>query len=260
MTIPVARQFEFGPGICWLTPVTNYLGAAVVNPSPILFATMQDCSLDFSADLKELFGTYASPIAIGRGKQKYAIKLKNAQTHGRLWNAAFFGQTLTSGEIYDAWFDQTGSVVPATPFQVTVDPPGSGTILFPLGVRDNFDVPLTLVTGTPITRQYAYSAGVFTFAAADAGLTYYIDYRYTATGAGAPQTLVISNPVMGQAPTFQFDMKIPYNGMNFNASFPNCHCGKLGFATKLDDFSYPEFDFSAFAPGNAGVGTLSWSQ
>lgn len=251
-------QFTFGPGICWVTPVTDYTGAAIANPSPILVAAMQDCSLDLSADLKELYGSYAAPIAIGRGKQKYGFKVKNAHVHSHLWATLYFGMPLVAG-IYDAVYDAIGEVIPTTPFQITPTAPSSGAILFPLGVRDNFNLPYTLVTGTPTTRQYAYSAGVFTFAAADAGITVYIDYRYTAASTTAFKMPIV-NPIMGYAPTFSFDMKIPYQGNNFNASFPNCMSTKLGLSTKLDDFAYPEFDLSAFAPGNAGVGTLSWSQ
>jgi hypothetical protein len=251
-------QYEFGPGICWVTPVTDYTGTAIVNPSPVLIAAMQDCSIDLSADLKELYGSSAAPIAIGRGKQKYAFKVKNAHVHARLWVDLFFGQPLTA-LIYDAYFDQTGEAVPTTPFTITPTIPSSGTILFPLAVRDVNNLPLTLVASAPATRQYSYAAGVFTFAAADVGVIYYIDYRYTAVSTVA-QKLPIINPIMGYAPTFSFDFKLPYAGNNLNANFPNCMCTKAGLATKLDDFSYPEFDFSAFAPGSAGVGTLSWSQ
>jgi hypothetical protein len=52
----------------------------------------------------------------------------------------------------------------------------------------------------------------------------------------------------------------PYNGNNFSLTLNSCVATKMGIGTKLDDFTLPEFDFSAQAPGAAAVGTLSWSQ
>lgn len=238
--------------------MTDAFGAAIANPSPILVAGMQDISLDLSAEMKELYGTGSMPLAIGRGKQKVNVKIKNAQVHGRLWNALFFGQTLAAG-IYDTVFDGTGSVIPTTPYQVTPTPPSSGTWGYNLGVRDANNLPLQRVASGPTTGQYTVASGVYTFAAADAGKTVYIDYQYTATSTVA-QKLPIANVPMGSAPTFQFDMRIPYQGNVFNATFPSCVATKLTLATKLDDFALPEFDFGAQAPGSAAIGTLSWSQ
>jgi hypothetical protein len=258
-------QYVFGPGVAWATQNTNAAGQAITNPPPILVAGMQDISIDMSAELKELYGTNSFAIAIGRGKQKMGFKVKNAQIHGALWNSMYFGQTI-SNSVYTHYFDVIGTPVPATPYQVTpvttyaANLQGTSPAFgYDLGVRDVNNLPLQRVTGTPATRQYAVSGGVYTFAAADTGLTYYFSFNYTATSTIATK-LVIANLPMGYAPTFQFDLIIPYQGNIFSATFPNCMQTKLGLATKLDDFTYPEMDISAFAPGSAGVGTLSWSQ
>jgi hypothetical protein len=254
----MSSQYVFGPGIAWITPGTDASGNVIANPSPMLIAAVQDISLDLSAELKELYGTNSYSLAIGRGKQKSAIKVKNAHVHGRLWNSFFFGQTLTAGLI-DNFFDTTGAAIPATPFVITPTVPGSGTWAFGLGVRDANNLPYTRVASGPTTGQYSVSAGAYTFATADTGLTVYIDYQYTATSTVAQHLALINQP-MGSAPVFQFDMKIPFAGKTFTASFPNCVGTKIGLATKLDDFAYPELDISAFAPGASAVGTLSWSQ
>ncbi len=260
-------QFVFGPGIGWITPVSDAYGNAISNPAPILIAAMQDIGIDMSAELKELYGGNSYAIAIGRGKQKLGIKAKNAQVHGHLWNSLFFGQPaqLTSA-VYTAYYDAVGTVVPGTPFTVTPATAyaaslkgTSPTFGYSLGVRDVNNLPLQRVASSPATRQYSVSGGVYTFAAADVGITYYFDFNYTATSLTAQQLNILNLP-MGYAPTFQFDLIIPYQGNVFSATFPNCMSTKAGLATKLDDFAYPEFDFSAFAPGSAGVGTLSWSQ
>lgn len=257
-------QYLFGPGICWATQLTTAAGVAIVNPPPILIAGMQDVAIDMSAEVKELYGTNSFAIAIGRGKQKMGFKIKNAQVHGALWNAMYFGQTITNS-VYTGYLDNVGTVIPTTPFQVTpvvtyvANLVGTTpTFGFDLGVRDVNNIPLARVASAPATRQYSLSGGVYTFAAADVGITYYFSFNYTATSALATK-LAIANLPMGYAPTFQLDLIIPYQGNTLSATFPNCMTTKLGVATKLDDFTYPELDISAFAPGSAGVGTLSWS-
>lgn len=251
-------QYIFGSGVGWCTPLTDYTGTAIVNPTPFLIAGMQDVSLDLGADLKMLYGSSSMPIAIGRGKQKFDVKIKNAQVTARIWNSIFFGQTLTSG-IYDTVYDITGALIPTTPFQITPTVPSSGTWAFNLGVRDVNNIPYARVASGPTTGQYSVSAGVYTFATADTGKTVYIDYSYTATSTLA-QKLSILNVTMGQAPTFQFDMTIPYNGNKLNLTLSSCVATKMAIGTKLDDFTLPEFDFAAQAPGAAAIGTLSWSQ
>jgi hypothetical protein len=253
-------QYLFGPGVGWCTPLTDFQGNAAANPTPFLIAGMQDISLDLSADLKELYGGNAVAVAIGRGKQKFSVKIKNAQVNGRLWNTLYFGQIGNqSAGIYDAVIDQTGSVIPATPFTVTPAPPASGTWGYNLGVRDSNNNAYARVASAPTTGQYSVASGVYTFAPADTGKLVYIDYNYTATSTVA-QKLRLANPLMGQAPSFQFDLKLPYAGNVFNATLFSCVATKFGLQTKLDDFTYPEFDFSAQAPGGADIGELSWSQ
>ena len=257
-------QYVFGPGVAWITQTQDAFGNAVSNPSPVLIAGMQDVSLDMSAEVKELYGTNSFAIAIGRGKQKLGIKVKNAQVHGRLWNQLFFGQTIAPG-VYTAYFDTAGTAIPTTPYTVTpvttyaASLPSGATYGYDLGVRDVNNLPFARVASAPTTGQYSMTGGVYTFAAADTGRTVYISFNYTATSTVA-QKLAIANLPMGFAPVFQFDLIIPYLGNVLSATFPNCMATKTGLATKLDDFAYPEFDISAFAPGSAGVGTLSWSQ
>jgi len=252
-------QYIFGSGVGWCTPLTDFTGTAIANPTPFLIAGMQDVSLDLSADLKLLYGSSAFAVAIGRGKQKLDVKLKNAQVTGRIWNSLYFGQTL-SGGIADNYFDQVGSSVPAVgPYTITPAVPASGTWAYNLGVRDSNSLPYARVASGPTSGQYSVASGTYTFAAADAGKPVYIDFAYTAASTLA-QKLALVNPIMGQAPTFQFDMKIPYNGNNFNVTLYSCVATKMGIATKLDDFTYPEFDFSAQGPGGSSPGQLSWSQ
>lgn len=252
-------QFLFGSGILWGTPLTDANSNAIANPSPVQFGTLQDCSIDMSFDTKMLYGQNQFPVAVGRGKGKMSGKAKIAQVNGMLYNSIFFGQTLSAGTLVSDVYDTTGAAIPATPYTITVTPPGSGAWSRDLGVKNANGVPMTCVAGTPTTGQYAVTAGAYLFAAADTGLTVYISYQYTATSAGAKK-LVIANLPMGYAPTFKTDLLLPYQGKSLVLTLGSCVGSKLSMATKQDDFAIPEFDFDAFADSNGNIGTLAWSE
>lgn len=246
--------YQFGSGVLFGTPLTTASGVAIPNPTPVQFGVLQDVTLDFSFDIKELFGQYQYAVAVGRGKGKSTGKAKFAQINGGLLNSLFFGQTLVAGGVSDV-VDTTGTAIPGTPFQITVTPPNTGTWAVDLGVKTTAGLPLTKVASAPTTGQYSVAAGVYTFASADTGTTVFINYQYTYTSTTA-QTQTINNVLMGQAPTFQAEFFTTYGGKNLSMTFLNCIGTKLAFATKLDDFMIPEFDFSMFA-GTSGFVKIS---
>lgn len=247
-------QFLFGSGVFWGTPLTDANGATIANPTPVQLGVLQEISLDLSFDTKELYGQNQFPVAVGRGKGKMTGKAKHAQLNGVGLNALFFGQTVTNG-MTDNYYDVLGSVIPASPFQVTVTPPNSGTFAYDLGVRDSNGVPMKRVASSPNTGEYSVANGVYTFATADAAKTVFISYQYTATSTTAKKSTV-KNMLMGQAPTFKGDLYVPYGGKSLIVTIPNCLASKFTIATKLDDFAVPEFDFSGFA--DAAGNALYW--
>ena len=251
-------QYAFGAGALIGTPTQDAFGTAIANPTPIQFGVLQDVSVDMSFDVKELYGQNQFAVAVGRGKGKITGKAKFAQINGLILNSLFFGQTLATGTLTDV-IDTTGSVIPGTPFQITPTVPGSGTWAVDLGVKNASGQPMTRVISGPTTGQYSVSAGVYTFATADAGLTVFISFQYTATSTIARKSTV-QNVLMGYAPTFRCDLYSPYGGKALTISLPNCIGTKLTFATKQDDFMIPEFDFSAFADGSGNVMTYSTSE
>jgi len=246
--------YGFGAGALWGTPLTDAFGNAIANPTPVLFGTLQDCSVDLSADVKELYGQNQFAEAIARGKAKITGKAKFARLNGLLINSLFFGQTATSSIVND-YYDTTGSTIPTTPYQVTPTVPASGTWARDLGVRDASGNPMVAVASAPTTGQYSVAAGVYTFAAADTGKTVFISFAYTATSTVA-KTSIVQNVQMGNAPSFRCDLSNGYAGKGIALSLYNCVATKLSFATKLDDFQIPEFDFSAFADSSGRV--LQW--
>jgi len=249
-------QFVFGSGAIYCTPLVDAAGNAVVVPTPVKFLACQDISIDLSFDSKTLYGGSQFPLAVGRGKGKASVKAKFGQVNGALFNAAFFGQTFTTGQ--EQYFqDITGQAIPATPFTITVVPAGSGVWAADMGVRNAAGVPMTRVASAPTTGQYSVTAGAYLFAAADTGLVVLIDYRYTIlTG----RKIAIANQLLGSTPTVSIDIVVPYLGKQLTCRFPNGVSSKLAIATKLDDFTIPEIDLDVFADPTGNVGTISLSE
>lgn len=238
-------QSGFGSGLLFGTPKTDYAGNAISNPTPILFGIIQDISVDLSFDVKELFGQNQFPVDVARGKGKIQCKAKMAQIFGLMYGYCFFGQSVSNGGYSNA-YDTAGQAIPATPYQITITPPNSGTFAADLGVVDSNGLPMIRVASAPATGQYSVAAGVYTFAAADTGKQVFINYQYTFTSSTA-KVQTITNPVMGYAPTFQADLLMTHSGKSLALTLFSCTSTKLSLPTKLDDYLVQEFDFSAFA-------------
>ena len=249
-------QFVFGSGAIYATPLVDAAGNAIAVPTPVKFLACQDISIDLSFDTKMLYGTNQFPLAIARGKGKASVKAKNGQVNGTLFNNAFFGQTLATGQ--DGYVqDIVGAAIPSTPFTITPTVPSSGTWAADMGVRNASGIPMVRVASGPTTGQYSLSAGVYTFAAADTGLVVYIDYRYTVTTG---KQISIGNQLLGSTPLVALDITVPYAGKSLTIRFPQAIAGKMAMATKLDDFMVPEMDFDIFANTSNNVGTISMAE
>ena len=245
-------QVEFGTGFLYATPATDSTGTAITTPTPVKIGLLQDVSFDTSFDVKELYGQNKFPFAVAQGKGKVTGKAKFAQINGLLLNAVLFGQTLTYG-IVGTVNDITGSIIPTPtgPYTITPTVPSSGTWGTDLGVRNAAGDNMTKVTGTPTTGQYAVAAGVYTFAAADTGLTVYIDYEYTKVSTTVPKLDIYNTPI-GPTPTFSLQFNVQYQGKILRMTYANVVSTKFSMATKLDDFIIPEVDFSCFPDQTTG--------
>jgi hypothetical protein len=252
-------QFAFGAGNLYVTQLQDANGNSISNPTPYPLLVLQEGSIDLSSDTKELYGQNQFPVAVGRGKSKIQIKVKPARIIAAVWNAIYFGQTLSSGLIAN-FTDTTGSVIPGTPYQVTITPPTSGTFAADLGVIDGATGrPLLRVASAPATGQYSVNVGtgVYTFAAADTAKTMYINYQYTTSSATTGQKMTVANLSMGYVPTFRTDLTVSYLGKITTFQFPLCVSTKFAFPLKNEDFTMPEFEFSAFDNGSGTV--MSWA-
>ena len=239
--------FEFGSGV--LLGVRTDLA----NATPINFGLIQECQLDLSFTTKELYGQYQFPVAIGRGQGKMTGKAKMAQISGLAFNSLFFGQSIAAGQLATS-FGEAHAVPASTPF--TVSATNAASFVDDYGVLyATTGLPLVKVASGPTQGQYSVSAGIYSFAAADAGAAILVSYTYTVAGAG--QQLTYANQLIGTTPTFQAQLYQTFQSKPVNVKLFNCVSSKLAYATKLEDFTIPELDFDIFA--NAAGNVFAWS-
>jgi len=240
-------QFGFGSGSAWAID-------SAANSTPVPFGILQDASVEFSFSNKELSGTYAFPVAVGRGSGKIACKAKNARMSGRLMNL-FFNGSKAAGQTSVAQ-DEAGTV-PTTPFAITVA--NSAQWATDLGVYNaTTGIPLVRVASAPATGQYSVAAGVYTFAAADTGLAMKISYTYTIAASG--EQITITNPLIGDAPTFKAVLTQNFNSKRNTLTLNSNVFSKFGWGTKLEDFGMKDLDFSSFADAGNNIGTWSLAE
>lgn len=234
----MSKQYAFGSGVL-------YGVSSATGSTPQQFGALQDVSIDISASAKELHGQYAFPLAVARGKIKVTGKAKFAEIRGQLFNELFFNSTIATGKIAVANGES------GTPASSTITVSNSATFADDLGVVDAVSgLSLIRVSSQPTAGQYSVSSGVYTFNASDTTAKY-LSYSYTVAASGKKITVV--NPLMGVAPVFMAVLNGSYNGQNYSWKFPACTATKLSFATKLEDFTVPEFDFECFADSGNNV-------
>lgn len=244
-------MYEFGSGI--LTGLRNDANVSGTQ-TPRRFGTLQDVQIDFSGDIKELFGSYQYPVDVARGKTKIQGKAKFATIQASAYNDLYFGQTLTTGQLKFA-FNEV-AVVPSTPYQYTVANSGDNPYTDQGVFYQSTGIQLTAVASGPTTGQYAFntSTGVYTFAAGDSGVTMLVNYLYTvSTGFN----IALNNLLMGTTPQFQATLMQQFEANQIVLVLFKCVASKLSYPTKLDDYVLVDFEFQAFANAAGSVGSLN---
>lgn len=230
----------------------------IANGPAVNFGLLQECSLDFTYTVKELYGQYQYPVAIARGTAKTTGKAKVASLSGVAYNALFFGQVLTAGQIGFA-YAEAGAVPAVSTYTITVA--NAANFLADYGVAYVANaIPFTKVTSAPAIGQYSVNetTGVYTFNASDANAAVLLSYTYNITGTG--ERITISNQLLGTNPTFSIAFGTTFQGKSASLVLNSCMSNKLSMGTKLEDFVTPEFDFNAFADANNVIGTMSFSE
>jgi hypothetical protein len=243
----MGQQFVFGTGQIFTTPVGG--GA------PLRLGTLQDVSVDFSSDIKQLYGQYQLPVSVARGKTKVEGKASTGELNLDTYNALYFNEEVVTGEKVQAINEQ--KTVPASsPYTVTAT--NGANFFMDLGVYNaTTGLPLKQVASGPTTGQYSVNpaTGVYTFAAADAGIKVLLNYLWDSDTTGS--TLAITNLLMGSAPKYQLVLSETYEDMVFTMMLYSCTSAKLSMPFKQDDFMISGIDFQAQANAANQLGFLT---
>lgn len=236
MATPLA---VFGPGSLYITRQD------IAAPTPYNIGFVNEFSYDEAGNQVDLYGQNQYPIASARGTVKSSGRAKAAVVSGLAINAAFHGDTFSTGSVVLA--ESEAGSIPTTPFQVTVTQ--SATWDTDLGVRfSTSGLPLARVASGPAANQYSVAAGVYTFNSADTGKGVLISYAYTIVGG---QKVTVTNRAIGSNPYFQLDFASTFEGKAYYVRFYRAISVQLTRAHALTAFMMPELNF-AFHANDAG--------
>ena len=234
-------QYVFGTGQLFAMPVGG--GA------PLRFGALQDVSVDFNGDIKQLFGQYQYALDVARGKTKIDWKASSGNVDATAFNQVFFGQTVATNDELIQVINETGTVPAMAAYTVTVT--HGVDFVMDLGVYNAATgLPLTQVAAVPAAGQYSVSvAGVYTFNVAQASTAMLFNYMYESAATGG--TLAVSNGLMGKTPKFQLVLSQTYESKSFTLILYSCVAEKLSLPLKQDDYLIADLSGQAFAdPAN----------
>ncbi len=246
-------RIQFGAGNIFMNPTG---GNVPTLKTPQILATLQDFAIDISATIKDLRGQYQFPDDTAISDKKITWKSGSGRMDIDLYNNTFFGETAigTGGAPVSV---SEAHTIPATgPYTITVTN-SADTPLIDLGV-------VYTATGQKLTRVlssgavtgaglYYYSAGVYTFSAADTGLGVNISYSYTLTTG---RILTVNQHTQGFGPQLEIFASLPYQELT--PGVPNyihlyaCKVTKLGQPLKRADYLITDLEGEAYANA-AGV-------
>lgn len=245
-------QLIFGIGALWGTR------SDVASVGPDQFAVLQDNSIDFSFEVKELYSQLGYPIDIARGKGKITGKAKAARVFANLYADIFFGDAAVSGE--DNVAENEGHTLASSTLTVS----NATSFVADLGVyyTSQGNTRFQYVTGAPTIGQYSTGVnGIYTFFTGDIGASIAVSYVYTDLNG---KTITINNHFMGYTPTFLGTFYQQRNTQGATGQLTlrlnECVSSHLTIPSKIDDYAIPDFDFQAFSNSSQVIGTISTSE
>jgi len=249
-------QLIFGIGALWGTRND------VTGVGPDQFAVLQDNSIDFSFEIKELYSQLGYPIDIARAKGKVTGKAKVARVFANLYADIFFGETPVAGE---------DNVSENENYTLTTATAGSLAVTFAtsfvadLGVYYNApgNHRFEYVTGAPtVAGTYTTGpVGSYSFFTGDIGASISVSYVYTDLSG---KTITINNHFMGYTPTFVgtfYQQRATQGGSGqLTLRLNECVSNHLTIPSRIDDYAIQDFDFQAFSNFANQIGTISTSE
>lgn len=242
-------QYVFGTGQLFSLPIAG--GA------PMKFGALQDVSVDFSGDIKQLHGQYQYALSVARGKSKVEWKASTGNIDATAFNTIYFNESagVETGQLVQAINEV--NAIPATPGPYTLTVDHAADFSMDLGVKDaTTGEPYLQVATAPAAGQYSVTdAGVYTFAAADEGKDVLIDYLWEDSANGG--SLTITNQLMGSAPRFMLVLSQVFEGKVFTLVLYANVADKLSLPLKQDDYLISEISGQSFANDAGNVARIT---
>lgn len=242
-----ADQFAFGPGDFFAVPLSGS------DLTPVMF-NIESFELDIKFELKKKNGRGQFPLKVARGKGSVAVKMVNATVNGAAYNRAFFGSaaTETTGQLRTAVKEvlsfTAGSADAANKSKFQLD-------LGAWNVAKGIPLKKVDAAGTPVAGEYKVVAGAYTCHADDIADGVICSYTWKDT-TGTSST--ITNQPMGTGVTLKGIYTTNFEGRQVTLQFNNYIPVEWKMATKLDDFSSPEFSGECAADISDTVGVFSF--
>ena len=248
-------MFVFGSGVLTGTQLN------VANPTPINFGLVQKVSVNTSVSVKELYGQYAFPVAVGSGTRKVQCKASLARFSGQAIGRLFYNQAPTAGSTISQ-FAELHSVPSVDPLHDHRHELGAFRGRPGRCLRLNWPAAHRglLTHRRRASMRLTSPTGVYTFASTDsnAAAGVLISYTYTASATG--EALAITNPLIGPTSTFMATLFAtdPTTNAQFSVTLNQCVASKFSFDTNIEDFAKPDFEFQAFANAAGQVMTFNF--
>ena len=247
-------ELGFGSGVFFVTRTD------IDNGTPVQLAALQDITITFSGELRDLFSQGQFPIAVARGKTKIEGKGKYALISTPVYNSLFFGQTVETGQTLTSFAENWNIAATVTVSQAATFSFDLGVFVPSTGARmQKVDPTATLASGE---YKVGATTGIYNFFTGDvpaspSTLPVQISYEYTTSGGF---TLNGGNPFMGTTPIFRGDFYQPFQGNSINLTLFNCVGMNIGMPTTVDNFVINDFSFGAFASADGSTFQLSTNQ
>lgn len=233
----------------------------VANPTPTRFLVPQDMSITFKRQIKNLFGENQLAADNGVGETTVTGKITSGASNARILADLIFGVSSSSGQLTEV--DNELGTLASHAYTVSGS---ANTPITDLGVVNTVNgkryvrvAAASEVAGT----SYSFSAGTYTFNAAETGTTFKFSYLETISASG--ETMTLSNQPMGRVGGFQGVMVFPWTNPSLTVEqdvlvLNNCVASDYEISTKVGDYGKPPFSFEASVDTSENLGTFTFSE
>lgn len=193
-------QFGFGSGILYGTRND------IAGGSPVRFGALQDVSIDFDGEIKELYGQNQYALDAARGKTKITGKAKFAQISAAIFTNMFFGTSASAGQSLSAYNEPVTVGTSTTSTTSAASAIGNNVLTFA-------SVPAGAVVGgliTDTTASAAIPAG--TYIQSKTGTTVTLSANIVSPGVASGDTITFA-PIatVANAATYLGDLGVYYS-------------------------------------------------